>query len=488
MSDLLKEGRLGPVKDEVVAYISSAEYDKVLLDHVVRINQAHVVMMVEQGILEKGVGAELAKALTKLGSIKLTKDVEDVHMRVEEEVTKLVGSKVGGNLHIAKSRNDQVSTAIRMELRKRILDLMESILGLQREMLTLAEKHKDVLIPGYTHLRQAQPITFAHYLLSHIDGLERDVERLKDAYPRVNRSPMGSCALATTSFPIDRERVAWLLGFEGVLENSLDAVEDRDFILEVLADLTILSTHISRFAEDLIIFSSPEFGILEIPDLYSSTSSIMPQKKNPDVLEVVRARMASLLGQFVTVTGMVRTLPSGYNLDLQEVTPKLWEALGYVKDAIEILRGLTPLLEVKGGNLSDYSTATELANTLFRRCGVPFRTAYKIVASLVKELVKEGKPLSDTTPERLKEVAGRVANLSIDIGEEEIRSALDPRHFIESHRVRGGPAPQEVDRMLKERRGWMDMYRGWIAGKKGELRRAEEGLEEALRGLMKIKG
>ncbi|MEM2099330.1 MAG: argininosuccinate lyase, partial [Candidatus Bathyarchaeia archaeon] len=323
MSEILRGGRIGALRKDVADFTSSIKDDAKLSKAVININKAHVIMLIEQKIITQQDGAKLLKALTKHADVKLATTSEDVHMAVEEAITKELGSEIGGNLHIAKSRNDQVATAIRMVLRSSLLSLMLSITQMQESLLATAEKHIKTLILEYTHLQPAQPVTFAHYLLSYFDMLTRDLQRLTEAYTRVNLSPMGAGALATTSFPISRERVAELLGFNGVVENSIDAVGSRDFILETIAALTLIAVNLSRLSEDLIIWSSPSFGVIELPDEFASTSSIMPQKKNPDVLEVIRARASNVIGDFVAATATLKSLPSTYNLDFQEVTPKL---------------------------------------------------------------------------------------------------------------------------------------------------------------------
>ena len=240
-------------------------------------------MLIEQKIIQPQDGAKILKALAKQVGGKLDPSAEDVHMAVEEAVLAETGPEVGGNLHIAKSRNDQVTTAIRMTLRKELLTIMHEVLDMQQSLLETANKHVNTIILEYTHLQPAQPVTFAHYLLSHYDALGRDLQRLQGVYERVNLCPLGAGALATTSFPINRKRTAELLGFSDVLENSIDAVGSRDFIVETNAVLTLIAVNLSRLAEDLIIWSSPEFGTVELPDEFTSTSSIMPQKKNPEV-------------------------------------------------------------------------------------------------------------------------------------------------------------------------------------------------------------
>ena len=383
LSELLRGGRLTSVRKDVVKFTSSMKSDRKLLKSVVQINEAHVIMMMEQKIIEWPNGVKLLQALSEMEcKIKLRPNLEDVHIAIEEEVNKNVGSEIGGNLHIAKSRNDQVATALRMELRKSLTDLMNSVVRLQETLLQLAEKNVKTIIPGYTHMQPAQPVTLAHYLLSYVDALERSLNRLEENYQRVNLCPMGAGALASTSFPIDRERMSSLLGFNGVLENSIDAVGSRDFILETMANLTLMAVDLSRLVEDLIVWSSPDFGIIELPDGFSSTSSIMPQKKNPDVLEVIRARMSHMLGNFVTAATTMKALPSGYNLDFQEVTPRLWESMEIMLDSLDMLSKLVIHLNIKKDAFNKsfliFSTSTELVNMLVRKCKIPSEQRIKL--------------------------------------------------------------------------------------------------------------
>jgi argininosuccinate lyase len=333
------------------------------------------------------------------------------------------------------------------------------------------------LVPGYTHLHQAQPITFAHYLLSHVDMLERDLKRLEETYPRVNLCPMGAGAIATTSFPINRDRTAELLGFGEVLENSIDAVSSRDFILETLADLTLGAINLSKLAEDLIIWSSPDFGIIELPESFTFTSSIMPQKKNPDLLEVVRARMSHVLGNFLASTTTLKALPSGYNLDFQEITPKLWESLETVAASLDMLSKLVKNLKVSKDVFSksvlQFSTTTELANVLVRKYNVPFRTSHKIVGTLVKTLLDKELTLSDVTSELLQKAAQDSADLDLNVKEMDIQESIDPVKFVESHKAKGGPSPAEVKRMLKDRKQLMTQSKSNLKEIKSKLTKAD---------------
>ena len=479
MSKLLRGGRITSTRKDVVKYISSAENDRRLLEHIVKINQAHVVMLSEQTIIGNKDAAKILKALSQLEGIEISSSFEDAHVIVEEEVIKLAGSDVGGNLQIGKSRNDQVAAAIRMELRKEILNIASSLMNLQKALIELAEKHVTTLFIGYTHLQPAQPVTFAHQLLSYVDALERDLNRLMDAYDRVNLSPMGAGALATTSFPINRERVAELLGFEGVLENSVDAVSARDFILEILADLTIMSTNLGRLVEDLILWSSSDFGIIEVPDSFSSTSSIMPQKKNPDLLEVIRARTGQIMGDFLKSVATLKGLPSVYNLDLQEITPTLWNSMKTMNKALFMLSQVVPHLKVKYVSekaLVSFSSATELANMLVRKHGVPFRTAHKIVGALTKHLAENDLTLRDVTPQLLRDVAKKTAKIVLNVGVEDIQDSVDPVKFIEAQKTLGGPSPAEVKRMIRNRKGRLKNSRSWALKKGSYLGKAESKL------------
>src|SRR3990172_12325424 len=388
MSKTLRGGRLSSKRTDVAEFTSSIKDDARLADAVIDINKAHAIMLMEQKIIKPRDVAKLLQALTAKLDLKMDSSSEDVHMAVEEAVLQHVGLEVGGNMHVAKSRNDQVATAIRMELRKQLINVMSYVVTMQQALAETAQKHVETLILEYTHLQPAQPVTFAHYLISRFDALERDLQRLQGAYMRVNLCPMGAGALATTSFPIKRERVAELLGFDGLVENSIDAVGSRDFVLETIAALTLTAVNLSQLAEDLIVWSSPDFGVVELPDDFTSTSSMMPQKKNPEVPEVIRARASHVLGDFVAAAAAMKSMPSTYNLDFQEVTPKLWASIENVTGSLKMFAALIPNLKVSydmsAKALSSFVAATELANILVREYDVPFRSAHKIAAPLVK--------------------------------------------------------------------------------------------------------
>jgi len=441
-------------------------------------------MLTEQKILAEADASALLAALAKASDLQLDSSMEDVHMAVEEFILKDAGTEAGGNLHIAKSRNDQVATAVRMTLRNELLTLMRSLAHVQEHLTEVAEVHIETVILEYTHLQPAQPVTFAHYLLSYVDAFQRDMQRLQSAYIRVNLSPLGAGALATTSFPINRDRTAELLGFKGLVENSIDAVGSRDFVEETLSVLTIIAVNLSRLAEDLIIWSSPDFGVLELPDEFTSTSSIMPQKKNPEVLEVIRARASHVIGNFVSVTAAVKSLPSTYNLDFQEITPKLWESIESVRASLEMIHKLVPKLkvteDVSDKALKSFVAATELANLLVRKYNVPFRSAHKIVGALVKSLVEAKLTFLDATPTMLSKAAETSTGIKLNVNPEAIKALADPLKLVEACNVKGGPAPIEVKRAICEREKLVLCTKSDISMMDKELEEAGNKLDTAV--------
>jgi len=480
VSKILHGGRLSSVREDVAKFTSSRKDDNRLATAVVDINKVHVIMLMEQKIIQWQDGAKILKALSKQSSVKLDPSAEDVHMAVEEAVLKETGPEVGGNLHIGKSRNDQVTTAIRMQLRNELVQVLLKVLEMQESLIDTASKHVETVILEYTHLQAAQPVTFAHYLLSHVQGLERDLERLQGAYERVNLCPLGAGALATTSFPIKRKRTAALLGFKAVLENSIDAVGSRDFILETQAALTLLAVNLSRLAEDLIIWSSQEFGTVELPDDFTSTSSIMPQKKNPEVLEVIRARASYALGDFVASVAALKSLPSTYNLDFQEVTPKLWASTDNLASSLSIFSQLVPNLKVSTNVASKagagFVGATELANMLVCKYNIAFRTSHKIVGALVKSLIDAKQNLVDATPELMQKVAQQAVGIELMVKKQDMVECTNPRKIIETYKVQGGPSRVEVERAITAQKKNMVSSKKSISKLKQNLAYAENTL------------
>jgi argininosuccinate lyase len=485
MSKLLRGGRLSPVREDVVKFTSSMKDDARLAKAVIDINKAHVIMLMENKVIKASDGVTLLQALVKCAKSKLNSSAEDVHMAVEEAVIKEAGDVVGGNLHIAKSRNDQIATAIRMELRNELLNLMRAISHVLGHLAEVAKDHLQTVVLEYTHLQPAQPVTFAHYLLSHMAAFERDLQRLQGSYARVDLCPLGAGALATTSFPIDRDRTAKLLGFKGLAENSIDAVGSRDFITETVAVLTLIALNLSRIAEDLIIWSSPDFGVVEIPDEFASTSSIMPQKKNPEVLEVIRARSSHVLSAFVASAAAIKSLPTTYNLDFQEITPKLWESTENVRASLDMLHKLLPKLKVTDGVFekanANFVAATELANVLVRKYDMPFRTAHKIVGAFVKSLIDAKLKFTDSKPEMLQKAAADVANIKLNVQVEDLKALESPLALVKACKVKGGPAPHEVEKALVEWEKKLLLIKSDVINLDKELEEAKNELEKAVK-------
>jgi len=385
---MFRDQRLGESRQDVLDYLSSRKADERIFEADLLVDKAHLVMLKEQGLISSEVCSKIMAALDDLmqaGSQSLGPG-EDVHEAIEAHILGEVGPE-GGRMHTGRSRNDEVATCIRLALRDEMLDLMAEQLSLIATLVRLAEKHTETIIPGFTHTQHAQPTTLAHHLLAHADAAGRDLNRLEDAYSRVNQSPLGAAAFASTGFKIDRHRTCNLLGFDGLVENSMDAVSTRDFILEVLAHLSILMVNQSRLAEELVLWSTSEFGYLELDNLYASTSSIMPQKKNPDTAELARGKTGSVLGSLMAVLSICKGLPLSYNRDLQEVTPHLWRGMDWARSTVRILDGCVSSLkfnlerlEISSG--AGFSTATEIADSLVRITGMPFRTAHSIVGRI----------------------------------------------------------------------------------------------------------
>jgi argininosuccinate lyase len=451
LSAILKGGRLTATNKKVINFISSIENDRQIAHATILVNEAHLIALTKANIINHNSARKLLKALRKLEKkITFREGYEDIHVMIEQYVTHEVGRVTGGSLHIGKSRNDQVATAIRITLREEMLKLSNQLLSFENSLLKLAKRHTRTVFPGYTHLQPAQPITFAHYLVANGDSILRDEQRVIEAFNRINNSPMGSGALAGTSFNIDRTLVAQLLGFHGLVENSLDAVGSRDFILETLSTCCITALDLSRIVQDIIFYSCTDVGLLEIPDEYSSTSSIMPQKKNPDPLELLRAKCAGVIGNYTTAATTLHALPSGYNLDLQEITILLWRSLDTLRSCIEILNGLVPKLKLKphAEKQMDLTAATEIANILVRDEKIPFRDAHRLVGRSVNEALAKKRNLKDLKQHDWEEIICRKIKAQTM---KNIESALDLKRHIYAYRTIGSPNPNRTDQMINKR-------------------------------------
>ncbi|MFA0845964.1 MAG: argininosuccinate lyase [Methanobacterium formicicum] len=462
----LRSGRLkGQMSREVADFTSSLEFDRRIFQADILTNRAHTTMLVEQEIIPGTIGKQILNALEQLekegiGALDLDTAVEDIHMAVENYVTSVMGPDAGF-MHTAKSRNDQVATDLKIALKEEIRGIQKELLTFIEIILEMATENLDTLMVGYTHLQHAQPTTFAHHLLSYAQALKRDYGRLQDAYHRMDLCPLGSAALTTTSFPINRERTAELLGFSGPMENSIDGVSSRDFIAETVFALTMLGTTLSKICEELIIWSTYEFRMVELGDDFSSTSSIMPQKKNPDVAEIVRGKTAVLNGELVTILTIIKSLPQSYNRDLQEVTPHLWKATDTLSSALTITMGMLSSAKFKGERgeelaRANFSAATELADLMVRDAGLPFRTAHQIVGRAVTVALDKSMKAEDIDTHFLDEISQELTGQTLNIDNAVVKKSLNPRDIIQSRKVIGGPAPSMVQEVIGNLRDFVE--------------------------------
>ena len=454
--------------------------------NMVRLNLAHVLMLERQGIIPVSQAGKLAQLMEELygtdgSSIGSDPLKEDYYFNFEQYVISRCGMEAGGAMHTARSRNDLNSTLIRMNVREELFALQEKLERLIRAVLQLAGEHTDTVMTGYTHMQPAQPITLAHYLTGISQGLCRDLERLSRAYEALNLLPLGGCAFAGTSFPIDRGYTAGMLGFAGVLCNTIDSVASRDYLLEIIADCTILGTTLSRFAGDLYIWCTDEFGYLAVDDSLACCSSIMPQKRNPLALEHAKSKAAHLLGAFVDLAAVLRGTPYGHCRDLSEMLAPFWKGTGEMRTVLDLLTAAVASMhvkdqEMKGRADGNYSTVTELADALVKDKGLAFREAHRLVGNLVRECVGEGLPATAITAELLER------EFQVEFGhpcgwtEEQVRGLLDGAASVRSRISQGSPAPEQCRQMIEQQRRNVETKEEERRHRQDEIRRAYDSL------------
>ena len=467
--------RLRKPSERALAFTSSMAADGRIAGHVIAVNIAHMAALVKAGEVDRETGAKCIKFL--LGAspeISPAAKAEDFHQQLEQQAVDTLGIEIAGYLNFGKSRNDQVATAIRMELRVELNALLSSLAELQRALLRQASTHGTTVVPGYTHLQRAQPITFAHHLFAYFDAFQRDIERALQLYDRVNLSPMGGAAMAGTPVKIDRRGVAGSLGFDGVIRNAMDAVSSRDVAIEALSCATVTMVDASRLAEELILWSTSEFGFLELDDAYAASSSIMPQKKNAVVAELVRAKAGSVMGDLVAACAILKALPYSYNLDLQEITPQLWRAMDDTVDSLAMLAGMVLSASInpdrlRGAIAKDNSTAVALANYLVKESGISFRQAHAIVGQLVRTSVETGRPLQEIASSKMAAVSVKFGKrITIEPGV--TKDLLDPKSFLETIATEGGSNPKSVAGGLKVRQRELALTDSALSEKATSLR------------------
>ena len=434
-----------PVSDLVKRYTASVFFDKRLAEVDIQGSLAHADMLAAQDIISQGDLQEIQRGMAQIqteiaaGQFEWLLDLEDVHLNIEKRLTELVGD-AGKRLHTGRSRNDQVATDIRLYLRGAIDDITVLLRELRLALTDLAELHAGTILPGFTHMQVAQPVTFGHHMLAYVEMFGRDAERMADCRKRVNRLPLGAAALAGTTFPIDRVRVAATLGFDDVCHNSLDAVSDRDFAIEFCAAAALVMTHVSRMSEELVIWMSPRVGFIDIADRFCTGSSIMPQKKNPDVPELARGKTGRVNGHLIALLTLMKGQPLAYNKDNQEDKEPLFDTVDTLTDTLRIFadmaRGITVKPDaMRAAALQGYATATDLADYLVKK-GLPFRDAHEAVARAVRACVDRGCDLADLSLDELRSFS--------DLVGEDVFAVLTLEGSVAARDHVGGTAPAQV--------------------------------------------
>lgn len=435
---------------------ASISFDCRMYRQDIRGSMAHAAMLAKQGIISSQEAELILNGLKEIekeieeGKLSFTAEAEDVHMNIETFLIQKIG-ETGKKLHTARSRNDQVALDLRLYMKDEMAEIRSLLLELEETLLILAEKHMETIMPGYTHLQKAQPVSLAHHLMAYFEMLRRDVDRLEDCYKRTDYMPLGSGALAGTSFDLDRDFVREELGFAHITRNSLDAVSDRDFALEFMAFASILMMHLSRFSEELILWSTEEFGFVEMDDAFSTGSSIMPQKKNPDLAELVRGKTGRVYGDLMALLTVMKGLPLAYNKDMQEDKESLFDAVDTVKKCLLVF---TPMLKtarfnrenMSKGAKGGFTNATDLADYLVSK-GIPFRHAHEIVGKAVLYCIEKGKTLEELSIGEYKEMTPLI--------EEDVYQFLDVKVCVARRQVKGGPAPQQVVLAIDEGKEWI---------------------------------
>ena len=429
---------------------SSISFDSRMYKEDITGSIAHATMLGKCGIIDSGEAELICKTLKEIlddlenGRLEIDPEAEDIHMFVESVLTERIGD-TGKRLHTSRSRNDQVALDVRMYLLREIKEIKELLIRLEDILCNIAIKHTESVMPGYTHLQRAQPVTLGHYLMAYAQMFSRDIVRLNEIYAHTNILPLGSCALAGTTYPIDRHFVAEQLGFDEVTENSMDGVSDRDFAIELASALSIIMMHLSRFSEEIILWCSGEFAFAELDDAYSTGSSIMPQKKNPDIPELVRGKTGRVYGDLMTLLTLMKGIPLAYNKDMQEDKEAIFDAIDNTKICLELFGSMLETTtfkteKMKQASAHGFINATDCADYLVKK-GMPFRTAYKIIGQIVAYCIQNNKSLDGLTIEEYK-------NFS-DVFGDDVYEAIDLINCVNERKCYGGPAPESVKRQIE---------------------------------------
>jgi len=454
MSEKPWAGRFTQPTDKFVEeFTASIDFDKRMYRYDIQGSKAHARMLAKQGIIAAAeadtiiAGLDGILADIEAGNFEFKVSLEDIHMNIEARLIERIGA-VGGKLHTARSRNDQVAVDVRLYLRDEVKEILVYLDKLQESLLAQAEANLDVIMPGYTHLQTAQPVLFAHHMLAYYEMTKRDAGRIQDLFKRLNVLPLGAGALAGTTFPIDREYVAEQLGFDGVTRNSLDSVSDRDFAIEFCAAGSILMMHLSRLSEELILWSSADFNFIELTDAFCTGSSIMPQKKNPDVPELVRGKTGRVYGNLISLLTLMKSLPLAYNKDMQEDKEPLFDTIDTVKGSLKIFADMIAEMKVKAATMRvaaarGFSTATDVADYVVRK-GIPFRNAHEIVGKTVRYCIETGKDIPELSLDEFKQFS--------EVIEADIYDYVTLEASVNARKATGGTAREAVEREIARAR------------------------------------
>jgi argininosuccinate lyase len=490
----LREGRLHKKFDEDASeyiYGRRAHEQRELFDAHIWMHKAHVVMLAEQGSIPTEQAVEILGALKGITAddVELDSRLGDVYTNTERHLIGMIGEAAGA-MHTGRSRNDLSATAARMLTRVKIEEVIEAALKAQRTLISKAEAHLETIMPGYTHLQHAQPITFAHWAMAYSDFLAHDIQRLEDTLKRTNLNTLGAAALAGTGHRIDRHRTADLLGFDDILENSLQCVASRDYLLEAVFGLTLMMGTLNRIHEDIFLWTTDEFGMVELDDAFAGTSSIMPQKKNPLLQETVRGRAAHQIGRLTAALTVFKDLPMGHNFDTYEANLLLDDSVNELLQSLHITDRVVDTLKINAERMEEnlgsaYITATELADVMVREAGIPFRAAHQIVGSLVRRAIEKGLKLSEVPLDMINEISQEIRGAELELTEESLRDATDPRTNVERRASIGGPAPIEVERMADDRLRKAKDAEKRRTDRLSGYEKAHQRLEKAIDNLMK---
>jgi len=481
--------------DRTARFHTSVVEDLRIFEEDIDGTEAHDIMLHEQGVIPLEALKLILSALEEIrrewlsGEVEVGPEFEDIHEYIEARVIEKVGMEAGGMLHTGRSRNDQVMVDVRLRIREELLVTAERVLSLVGTLLDQAERHVETMMMLYTHGQHAQVGTFAHYLTAYVDALLRDFQRILECYARVNRNPLGAGPVGGTSIGIDRGRTTELLGFDGLVENSIDATSGRDWAVEVAAVCSILMSGLSRASSDLIEWSTLEFGYVELADEYSSSSSIMPQKKNPSTLELIRGKTGEVYGALMELLTMVKGVTSGYSQDLQGTKPPLWRCFDTVNTCLEVMTGVVSTIKVKEERMrgmaeGSLTVAVDLAERLVETAGLSFREAYRLVAALVKATSEKGMRLQELEPAALAETSTMILGKRVEVDKEFIRDATSLQSSLKRRKSLGSPQPREVRRMLTERKRKLEEHKDMLDGRRDAVEASKGLLREAVQNYL----